>query len=110
MRRIKLVLALAAVMVAMLVAFSAPALANNDRNDRNDRWEDNKRWDKDWDWERNWERNWDRDWDHDWWDNGPFVSDFHDDCEWEWEEEGGFWVLGPWGWYWQPWGFWELDC
>jgi hypothetical protein len=35
MRRIKLVLAAAAVMVAMLVAFSAPAMAN-DQNERND--------------------------------------------------------------------------
>jgi len=35
MRRTKLVLAAAAVMVAMLVAFSAPAMANN-KNERND--------------------------------------------------------------------------
>jgi hypothetical protein len=35
MRRTKLVLAAAAVMVAMLVAFSAPAMAN-DKNERND--------------------------------------------------------------------------
>jgi hypothetical protein len=35
MRRIKLVLAAAAVMVAMLVAFSAPAMAN-DQNERNE--------------------------------------------------------------------------
>ena len=103
MRRAKLVLALAAVMVAMLMAFSAPALANDweDRNDRWDRWDDNRRWDNDWN------RNWHRDWR---WDDGPFINDFADDCEWEWEEEGGFWALGPWGLYWQPWGFWELDC
>jgi hypothetical protein len=35
MRRAKLVLAAAAVMVAMLVAFAAPAMAN-DKNERND--------------------------------------------------------------------------
>ena len=104
MKRIKLVLALAAVLVAMLVAFSAPALANDHRDsDRWDRWDDNRRWDNDWDWDHDWDRDWDRNWswDNDWRD---------DDCEWEWEEEGGFWAWGPWGWYWQPWGFWELDC
>ena len=35
MRRTKVVLAVAAMMVAMLVAFSAPAMANN-KNERND--------------------------------------------------------------------------
>ena len=105
MKRMKLVLALLAVMVATLVAFSAPALANDHRdNDPNDRWDDNRRWDNDWDWNHNRDHDWwvnDWDWDHDRWE---------DDCEWEWEEEGGYWALGPWGWYWQPLGFWELDC
>ncbi len=44
MRRTKTVLAVVAVMAAMLVAFAAPALADNDRhdNDRNHhRWFDN---------------------------------------------------------------------
>ena len=52
MRRTKTVLAVVAVMAAMLVAFAAPALADNDRkdNDRNHhRWYDNNDRDHD-DW------------------------------------------------------------
>jgi len=98
MRRIKVVLALSALMVAMLVATAGPAIA--DHENRQDRWED--RWDR---WEDRWDDNWW--WDNDrWWDNdGPFVaSNFNDDCELEWTEG---WFLGPWGW---QWGIWELDC
>jgi hypothetical protein len=51
MRRTKSVLAVVAVMAAMLVAFAAPALADNDRhdNDRNHyRWFDNNDRHDDW--------------------------------------------------------------
>jgi hypothetical protein len=44
MQRIKLVLALSAVMVVMLVATSGPAMAENRQERRQERWDD--RWDR----------------------------------------------------------------
>jgi hypothetical protein len=98
MRRTKLVLAAAALMVAMLVAFSAPAMADNGDHKDFDRFnhKDFNRFNhKDFDFDR-------KDFDFD--DRHFFVNKFDDDCEWEFEEG---WFFGPWGW---QWGWWFLDC
>jgi hypothetical protein len=85
MGRTKLVLAAVAVMVAMLVAFAAPAIADDGRNDHHrwNNWHDGDRFDHD---------------DH------LFISDFDDDCKWKFQEG---WFFGFWGW---QWGWWFLDC
>jgi hypothetical protein len=67
MRRIKTVLGVVAVMAAMLVAFAAPAMADDDW-DWNDRHDNDRWW---WDWN-------DRHDDDRWWDNRFDRFDFDD--------------------------------
>ena len=85
MRRTKLVLAVAAMMIALLVAFAGPAMADNNGNNNNNNWNNNG-------------------WYNDGWDDFNRINNFDDDCEWEFEDE---WVLTYWGWL--P-GLWVLDC
>ena len=93
MRRTRLVLAAAVVLVAMLMALSAPAIADDGRNHNGNN--NHSGW-----------NNWDNHNRFDRFDNERsfFTNDFGDDCEWEFEE-GWFW--GYWGW---QWGAWFLDC
>lgn len=94
MRRTKLVLAALALMVAMLVAFSAPAMADKgDHHGKNNNGDHKvfNRFDH-------------KDFDFDFDDRHFFVNEFDDDCEWEFEEG---WFIGPWG---LQWGWWFLDC
>ena len=108
MRRTKLVLAALALMVAMLVALSAPAMADDRNNNNGDHHGknhhgknhhdfdfDRKHFDKDFDC---------CDFDFDFDDRHFFVNEFDDDCEWEFKEG---WFIGPWG---LQWGWWFLDC
>jgi hypothetical protein len=104
MGRTRLVLAAAAVMVAMLVAFSAPVLADDGRNHNGNN--NNTGWNN---WDNNWnnrDNNWNNHNRFDPFDNNRSFSNhaFGDDCEWEFEEG---WFLGFWGW---QWGTWFLDC
>jgi hypothetical protein len=104
MGRARLVLAAAAVMVAMLVAFSAPVLADDGRNHNgNNNHTGWNNWDNNW---NNWDNNWNNHNRFDPFDNDRSFSNhgFGDDCEWEFEEG---WFLGFWGW---QWGTWFLDC
>jgi len=97
MRRTKLVLAAAAVMVTMLVAFSAPAMADNGNgNNHHNGWDNWNNW-----------NNWDNHNDFNRFNNNDFNrfnNNFNDDCAWEFEEG---WFFGFWGW---QWGAWFLDC
>lgn len=106
MRRTKLVLAAVAVMVAMLlVALSAPAMADDGRDRHNDGRNHHNAWNNHNNWnDRDHHNKFDRfdRFDHD--RNFFFVNDLDDDCEWEFEEG---WFFGFWGW---QWGWWFLDC
>ena len=106
MRRTKLVLAALALMVAMLVAFSAPAMADKgDHHGKNNNGDhkvfnrfDHKDFDrKDFDFDHKDFNRFDA-------DRHFFVNKFDDDCEWEFKEG---WFFGFWGW---QWGWWFLDC
>jgi hypothetical protein len=68
MRRIKTVLGVVAVMAAMLVAFAAPAMADDDWDWNDDRHDNDRWW---WDWN-------DRHDDDRWWDNRFDRFDFDD--------------------------------
>jgi hypothetical protein len=81
-------------MVAMLVALSAPAMADDRNNNNGDHHGKNHH---DFDFDR---KHFDKDFD----DRHFFGNKFDDDCEWEFEEG---WFIGPWGW---QWGWWFLDC
>jgi hypothetical protein len=104
MRRTTLVLAALAVMVAMLVALSAPALADDGKNNHHKG--DNKgnnqhhgwdKWDKKWD-NNKWHNNkWDK-WDNNKWDDHKvnhfwWFNNFNDSGCWEWS-----WVFDRWEW------------
>ena len=100
------VLAAVAVMVAMLVAFAAPAIADDHRNNHHrwNNWHDGDRFDRGDRCDR-FDRcdKFDRvdNFDH---DDLLFISDFDDDCEWKFQPG---WFFGFWGW---QWGWWFLDC
>ena len=97
MRRTKMVLAAAALMVTMLVALAALAISDNVRN-HNDNRHDN--------YHHNGWNNWDRHNDYNRFDNDRLfcTNRLYDDCEWEFEEG---WFSGFWRW---QWGMWFLDC
>jgi hypothetical protein len=97
MSRIKVVLAVLAVMV-MVVASAAPAMADDNRHDGNRQHWNN--WDNRAKEHNPWFIN-----NHNNWNDRPLLANnYNDDCEWEFEEG---WVFGPWGW---QWGGWILDC
>jgi hypothetical protein len=85
-------------MVAVLVALSAPAMADDGRNHNGNGNNHHNGW-------NNWD-NWDNhnDFNRSNSDQFFFTNDFADDCEWEFEEG---WFLGFWG---LQWGAWFLDC
>ena len=73
MRRIHLMLAALAIVVASFAAFSGPAMANDNWNNR---WDDGWRWNNNWDNGWRWNNNWDDGW---WWNSEvrdcPFWGD-----------------------------------
>jgi hypothetical protein len=86
MRRVQLVLAALAIVVASFAAISGPAMAddwNNNRGDdswNNQRWDDN--WNNNWRWNNNEDNNWWgwNNWNSNWWWNNnvqdcPFWGD-----------------------------------
>jgi hypothetical protein len=82
-RRIQLLLAALAIVVASFGALSGPAVANDWNNNRwDDNWNNNWRWNNDrddsWRWNNNWDDGWR--WNNNWWWNSevrdcPFWGD-----------------------------------
>ena len=86
MRRIKLVVALVAVLEAMFVGTAGPAMADhtNRHENRQDR-HDNR-------WDHRWDNRWDNRWDH---------RRHFDDVDVVFVPAFGFWNWHPsWGWFW----------